>query len=178
MASSSGEDKDFKTFQGAAYRLYGQGKVEPPPSLKRPRDDTAAKAPPTIGGIVDMDTDEDEETRGWTTDLNNMLVVMAAWQIPAHRHYLKLMNDAEGLQLTINMLVSDPKSISAAKVEEIRLEFQELGDYVSRIGAARTLKREASGAGDTELAGDSQTQLDGNSQEGDWTGEGESQALW
>ena len=73
VSSSNDADQDFKAFQGAGYRLGTEGKVEPAPSLKRPRDtsaleDTAALETPTIGVLIDLGNDSDEggaEIQAW-----------------------------------------------------------------------------------------------------------------
>ena len=156
--SSLSNDREFQAFQGAAYRITGDCNPVAAPAGSRKRSCGVAELDDVgqAGVVIDVDavaagSAGDEIGVGAVSaateeTLRSMNLVMASWRIPPERHYFKVMDDLENLQLTVALALSDDlKGFTQAKMEAVVNDFKVLSDLVGRIGYTRKLKREASG---------------------------------
>ena len=80
------------------------------------------------------DDDFDPQAKQWQYELSNMQLVMATWNVPPDRHYRKLMEDVEAMQINVAMALTDMKTMDENNHVRLADEYDTLALNVARVG--------------------------------------------
>ncbi len=80
------------------------------------------------------DDDFDPQAKQWQYELSNMQSVLETWSVPPDRHYRKLREDMQVMQINVAMALTDMKTMDENNHARLADEYNTLALNVARVG--------------------------------------------